>query len=355
MPKNFKIAFFELEPWEKEYFLKNLKPQKSKISDGTQKSKRFLMNCEMQFIDEHLTENNANQIKDVDAIGIFIYSSVNKKLLNNLPNLKLITTLSTGFDHIDLKECKKRKITVCNVPHYGENTVAEHTFALILNLTRKIHKAYERTIRGDFSLEGLRGTDLQGKTIGVIGAGSIGQHVVRIAKGFEMKVIAYDKFKNSKLAKKLDFKYVSLDYLLKNSDIVTLHVPYNKFTHHLIDKKAISKMKKDAIIINTARGAIIDTTALLEGLQSGKIAGAGLDVLEEECFIKEEKQILSKQFLKECDLKTVLQNHILLKQDNVIITPHNAFNSWEALHRILDTTIININSFLKKKPVNVVK
>lgn len=334
MPKKFKIAFFELEPWEKKYFSKNLKK------------------CDIQFIDGHLNESNVDRIKDFDAIGVFIYSAINKKLLEKLPNLKLIATLSTGFDHIDLKECRKRKITVCNVPHYGENTVAEHTFALILNLTRRIHKAYERTTKGDFSLDGLRGIDLQGKTIGVVGTGSIGQHVIRIAKGFDMKVMAFDKFKNLKLAKRLGFKYANFGNLLKKSDIVTLHVPYSKSTHHLINKAAISNMKKGALIINTARGGIIETEALLDGLQSGKIGGAGLDVLEGECFIKEEKQMLSRHFLKECDLRTVLQNHILLKQDNVIITPHSAFNSWEALHRILDTTILNINSFMKKKPVN---
>ncbi|MDP3766141.1 MAG: NAD(P)-dependent oxidoreductase [Nanoarchaeota archaeon] len=338
MPKTlFKIAFFELEDWEKGYLAKNLK------------------NCNLKFIDSHLDEKNAAQAKDFDAIGVFIYSIVDKKILESLPNLRLIVTLSTGFDHIDLKECKKRKITVCNVPHYGENTVAEHTFALILNLTRKIHKAYERTVKGDFTVEGLRGIDLQGKTIGVIGAGGIGRHVIRMAKGFEMKVIAYDKFKSSRLAKKLGFKYVSLDYLLKNSDIITLHTPYSKSTHHMINKKAISKMKKDVLVINTARGAIIDTSALLDGLQSGKIGGAGLDVLEGECFIKEERQLLSRNFMKECDLKTVLQDHLLLKRPNVIVTPHNAFNSWEALHRILDTTILNINSFLRKKPANAVK
>ena len=338
MHKNkLKIAFFELEHWEKEYFIKNLK------------------NIEVKFIDDHLNQNNVDDVKDADAIGVFIYSVVNKKILDKLPNLKLITTMSTGFDHIDIKECKKRKITVCNVPHYGENTVAEHTFALILNLTRMIHKAYDRTVRGDFSLDGLRGTDLHDKTIGVIGIGSIGQHVIRIAKGFEMNVIAFDKFKNLKLAKRLGFKYVSFDYLLKHSDVITLHVPYNKSTHHLIDKKAISKMKKGVLLINTARGGIIETNALLEGLQAGKIGGAGLDVLEGECFIREEKQILSKHFLKECDLKTVLQDHLLLKQPNVIVTPHNAFNSWEALQRILETTILNINSFLKKKKVNAVR
>jgi D-lactate dehydrogenase len=212
-----------------------------------------------------------------------------------------------------------------------------------LNLTRKIHKAYDRTVRGDFSIEGLRGTDLRRKTLGVIGTGSIGQHVIRIANGFEMNVIAYDKFKDIRLEKKLDFSYVSLEKLFKISDIITLHLPYNKSTHHLINKSVIAKMKKGVYIINTARGGIIDTSALLEGLQTGKIAGAGLDVLEEECFIKEERQILSKKFLNDCEIKTALQNHILLNQDNVIITPHNAFNSWEALHRILDTTILNIN------------
>lgn len=338
MPKiPFKIAFFELEQWEKDYFQKNLK------------------NCELKSIDGHLNEKNANKIKDADAVGVFIYSIVDKKILEKLPNLRLIVTLSTGFDHVDLKECKKRKITVCNVPHYGENTVAEHTYALILNLTRKIHKAYERTVKGDFTIEGLRGIDLQGKTLGIVGAGSIGQHVIRIAKGFEMNVLAFDKFKSSKLAKKLGFKYVSFDQLLISSDIITLHIPYNKSTHHLINKKAISKMKNGVILVNTARGGLIETKALLEGVQSGKIRGVGLDVLEGECFIKEEKQILSRHFLKECDLKMVFQNHVLLKQDNVLITPHNAFNSWEALHRILDTTILNINSFLRKKPVNVVK
>lgn len=338
MPKKpFKIAFFELEQWEKEYFKDRLK------------------GYELVFVDGHLDQISAGQTKNADAIGIFIYSAANRKALEKLPALKLVVTLSTGFDHIDLKECRKRKITVCNVPHYGENTVAEHTFALILNLTRKIHKAYERTVRGDFTIDGLRGIDLQGKTLGVVGAGSIGQHVIRIAKGFEMDVLAYDKLKNQKLAGKIGFKYADFDYLLRNSDIITLHAPYNKSTHHLINRRAISKMKKGVFLINTARGAIIETKALLEGIRSGKIGGAGLDVLEGECFIKEEKQILSKHFMKECDLKTALQDHLLLRQPNVIITPHNAFNSSEALQRILDTTILNINSFLKKKPVNVVK
>ncbi len=144
--------------------------------------------------------------------------------------------MSTGFDHIDLAECRKRKIKVANVPYYGENTVAEHTFALILSLSRNIHRAYIRALRGDHSIEGLKGFDLKGKTLGVIGAGHIGLHVIRIAKSFGMNVLAYDTRENRFLAEVLDFQYVPLEFLLKKSDIITLHVPYNKNTHHLSER-----------------------------------------------------------------------------------------------------------------------
>ncbi|MBI3034501.1 hydroxyacid dehydrogenase, partial [Candidatus Woesearchaeota archaeon] len=253
-----------------------------------------------------------------------------------------------------LDECKKRNITVCNVPFYGENTVAEHTFALILALSRKIIEGAERTRKGDFSLDGLRGFDLKGKTIGIVGMGSIGQHVARMAKGFEMNILAFDLRKDSKLAKSLGFRYVDFEYLLKNSSIITLHCPYSKATHHLINKSNIGKIKKGGILINTARGALIETEALVNALSRGIISSAGLDVLEEECAIKEEKQLLSKRFAQECDLRTVLENHILQRMENVVITPHNAFNSTEALLRILDTTIENIKAYSRKKPVNVV-
>ena len=331
-----KIAFFEIEEWEKPYIKDKLKSHK------------------LYFFDSALDEINADKIKDADIISVFIYSKVNKKILEKLENLKLIVTRSTGFDHIDLKECKRRNIIACNVPFYGENTVAEHTFALILSLTRKVPKAWEKTRKLDFSSEGLRGTDLRGKTIGVIGVGSIGKHVIRIANGFEMDVIAFDPFKDKKLEKELNFKYTSLDSLLKNSDIITLHCPYNKNTHHLINKNNIKKIKKGALLINTARGSLIETDALVKALDSGILSGAGLDVLEEECFVNEDKEVMSKHFPKECDLKIIIENHILAKRDNVIVTPHNAFNSIEALQRILDTTIGNIKCFLKGKAVNKV-
>ncbi len=331
-----RIVFFETENWEKEYLIKNLK------------------NLELKFFNGPLEKNHLTQVKECSIISPFIYSKFTKEILNFLPNLKLIATRSTGFDHIDISEAKKKNIKVCNVPYYGENTVAEHTFALILALSRKLCLSWERSKRGDFSPEGLRGTDLKGKTLGIIGMGHIGQHVARIAKGFEMEVIAYDLKKNLKLARELNFSYVDFEKLLKTSDIISLHTPYNKETHHLFNKKNIHLIKKGAYLINTARGALIETEALIKALGENILAGAALDVLEEECFIKEERQLLSKEFPKECDLKTVLQNHLLLQQENVIITPHNAFNSKEALERILETTVLNIDSFLKNKPINLV-
>lgn len=331
-----KIAFFESEPWEEEYLSKKLKHH------------------ELSFTSGHLDKTNARFFKDTDALGIFIYSPITKEVLDDLPKLKFITTMSTGYDHIDFEECEKKGIRVANVPFYGENTVAEHTFALILSLSRKIPQSVERTKKSDFSFDGLRGFDLKNKTLGVIGTGHIGQHVIRIAKGFEMNVIAYDPFPNEEAAKILDFKYMSLRDLLEKSDIVTLHAPYNKNTHHLINSENIHDTKKGALIINTSRGGLIETKALIEGLNAEIISGAGLDVLEEEGVIKEERQLLSKHYNKN-DLQIALQNHALLHDDRVLITPHNAFNSKEALERIMDTTVENIESFLKNQPVNLVK
>ncbi len=325
-----KIAFFEVEDWEEEYLRKKFK------------------GSNLSFFKDILDEKNAEFIKGIEIISIFIYSQINKNLLDRLKKLKAIATRSTGFDHIDVDECKKRKILVMNVPYYGENTVAEHTFALILALSRKIHKSYERTIRGNFSLEGLRGFDLKGKTIGIIGLGHIGKHVARIAKGFEMNILAFDLNKDLKFAKKFNLKYLSLNELLKNSDIITLHCPYNNKTHHLINKNNIGLVKQGAYLINTARGGVIETKALVGALARGNLGGAGIDVLEEESLIKEEIQLLSKNFPKK-NLQNLIENHILLAFDNVIITPHNAFNSKEALQRILDITIENIKCISSKK------
>ncbi|MEK7665045.1 MAG: NAD(P)-dependent oxidoreductase [Patescibacteria group bacterium] len=332
-----KIAFFEVEDWQKDYL------------------KEKLPKNELSFFTEPLLLDNISSAKSCSIISPFIYSQINKDILQKLPDLKMISTRSTGFDHIDIQAAKENKVIVCNVPFYGENTVAEHTFALILALSRKLVDSAQRARTGDFTLDGLRGFDLKGKTLGIIGLGHIGIHVARIAKGFEMNVLAYDPKEDKKLAKKIGFTYSGLEVLLSKSDIITLHAPYNEKTRHLINSKNINLIKRGAYLINTARGGLIETQALLKALSDGALAGAGLDVLEEECFIKEEAQLLSKEFPKTCDLKTVLRNHILLQQKNVIVTQHNAFNSNEALTRILDTTAENIISFISGSPQNLVK
>lgn len=331
-----RIAFFELEEWEKNYIRKNLK------------------GFDIKFFSEPLTTENVFKIKSVEYLGIFIYSKISREILDKLPKLKMIATFSTGFDHIDLDECQKRSVTVCNVPFYGENTVAEHTFALILALSRKLYDSIRRTRKGNFNYDGLRGFDLKGKTIGLVGTGHISAHVARIAYGFEMNILGYDISQNPELVQKYGMKYTSLNTLLKESDVVSLHLPLNDKTVHTINKDTIKLMKPTSLIINTARGGLIDTDALVQALQSKKIAGAGLDVLEEESVIKEERQILFAQFNKTYNMQTLLENHILMQLENVIMTPHNAFNSEEAVHRIIDTSLDNITKFLGKAPQNVV-
>ncbi|MBI2661898.1 hydroxyacid dehydrogenase [Candidatus Woesearchaeota archaeon] len=328
------IGFFNVELWEREY-LKKAFPKDT-----------------LFFHLGDITLGNVNTVSIIDVLSVFVHTKVPKKILDKLPRLKLIATRSTGFDHIDLEECRKRNIVVSNVPTYGENTVAEHTFALLLSLSRRIVDCVERTRKGSFSYMGLRGFDLKGKTIGIIGGGNIGQHVVRIAKGFEMNTLVFDVVKNKKLEKKLGFRYVSMGSLLKNSDIITLHVPYNKHTHHLINTAAFAKMKKGAILLNTSRGAVVDTEALVKVLRVGKLGGAGLDVLEGEDALNEELSLLRKGNQEEW--KLLLEDHLLLEMPTVLITPHNAFNTKEALMRILNVTIDNINAFKKGKKVNVV-
>lgn len=331
-----KIVFFEVHDWEKEYL------------------ERALTGHELTFYYGKLQEVNLDEYRDAEAISVFIYSTVTRELIKQLPNLKVVATRSTGFDHIDLAACHEQHITVCNVPTYGENTVAEHTFALILNLSRNVHKSYLRTLQNDFRIEDLRGFDLKGKTLGVIGAGHIGLHVIKIAKGFGMHVLAYDPKPNQFIADILHFNYASLDELYAKSDIITLHVPLIEQTRHIINHESIAKMKDGVIIINTSRGGVIDTDALYQGLVSGKIQGAGLDVIEDEKLVMEEAQLhhLSPE---KANWKSLVENLEILKMPNVVFTPHNAFNSQEALERILDTTIKNLQAAAAGEAINKVE
>jgi D-lactate dehydrogenase len=325
-----KIIFFEISTKEKNYI-----------------KKKFKKKYDLHFFPGTLTGDSIpSSINNADVISPFIYSDISSKIISQAKKLKLISARSTGYNHINLDAAKRKHISVANVPYYGENTVAEHTFALILALSRNLHKAYVRTTRSDFSLEGLRGFDLRGKTLGVIGAGSIGVHVIKIAKGFGMKIIASDVKPNHILTELLDFQYVSLDELLSNSDIITLHSPYNKNTHHLINMNNINRVKKGTLFINTARSGIIQPEALYHAIDKGIFGGAGLDVFEGEELLKEENQMLTKNVSVE-HLEALLKRNILLKRENVIITPHIAFDSVEAVERILDTTAENIINFFE--------
>lgn len=338
--KKYNILFLQTKKWEEKY----LQDQLAEVSAVAR----------VDFFSGKLEEAPLDKLRGYEIISPFINSEFKSDHFKKLDNLKMIATRSTGFDHIDLSAAAEHKVAVANVPVYGSETVAEHTFALILSLARKIPQSVERTQKSDFDLTGLQGFDLNHKTIGVIGTGNIGQNVVQIAHGFDMNILAFDPYPKDVLIKKYNVKYVDLPELFHQSDIITLHVPYNKKTHHLINKKSIKQIKKGAYIINTARGGLIDTDALLAGLVSGHIAGAGLDVLEGENFIQDEVELLDKEISKE-NLETLLHDHILIKMDNVIVTPHNAFNSKEAIIRILDTTVDNIISFIEGKSQNLVK
>jgi D-lactate dehydrogenase len=330
--KTLRIAGVELEPWESDYLV-------SALGAG-------------RFSEKHIDE--AGDLGDPEILTIFIYSKITKEILAKYPHLKFISTLSTGFDHIDLAACRERGVVVSNVPSYGENTVAEQALALLLALTRNIIPAVNRTRGGDFRLDDLRGVDLSGKTAGVIGTGRIGRHMIKMLQGLNMKVLGYDPRPQPEMAKELGFTYVDIDELLKQSDVVTIHCPATPETNHLINEPRLRMMKPSAYLINTARGSIVDTQALVKVLDEDHLAGVGLDVLEEECFIIDDRQLLSPHFNAQCDLKTVMADHVLLHHPRVIITPHNAFNTKEALIRILDTTIKNIQAFEAGQPVNVV-
>jgi D-lactate dehydrogenase len=327
-----KIVFFELEDWEITYF------------------KERILNQDVEYYKTGIQETHSESIYTADVISSFVFSKLDKSTLDKFINLKFISTMSTGYDHIDLEECRRRNIQVANVPSYGENTVAEHVFGLILNLSRKIYKAYQVTSKGKFSYEGLMGFDLKGKTLGVMGTGRIGQNVIKIAKGFEMNVIAYDPFPRLELENKLGFSYTDFEKVLSSSDVISINMPLNSQTYHIINRDSIQRMKDGAIIINTARGPIVDTNSLLEALNSGKLGGAGLDVLEGEMLMKEEKAVVSSSSnIAREQMAMLLQDYALMRLHNVIVTPHLAFYSKEAVTRILDSTLDNIFDFLENR------
>ena len=289
----------------------------------------------IDFFEEKLSKDTAHLAADHDVVCVFTNDIVDKEVIQKLSNkgIKFIALRCAGYNNVDLAAAAHEKIPVANVPKYSPYSVAEHTMAMLLTSVRRIHKAYNRTKDFNFDIDDLVGFELHGKTIGVIGTGMIGRRFIRICKGFGMKVIAYDKFP----IEKSNVDYVSKDELFRESDIISIHCPLTNLTKHIINKNSISKMKKGVIILNTSRGGLIDSDALLDGLMSKKIGAACLDVYEDESDIFFHD--LSNHIMKDDILAR------LLSMPNVIITSHQAFLTEEALKNIADTTLKNIGEF----------
>ncbi|MEG2348157.1 MAG: 2-hydroxyacid dehydrogenase [Clostridia bacterium] len=319
-----KIAFFDTKEYDRNLF--------------DEYNKKYEYN--ITYFESKLNRETAPLAIGFDVVCIFVNDIVDKETINILKKcgVKLIALRCAGFNNVDIKNMNK-SIKVVRVPAYSPYAVAEHAVALLLSIDRKIYKAYQRTKKYNFTLNGLLGFDINGKTVGVIGTGKIGKVFIKIMKGFGTNVIAYDLFKDENAEKELGFKYVTLDELYKKSDVISLHCPLTKQTSKMIDKESIAKMKEGVIIINTSRGKLIDTDSLIKKLEEGKIGGLGLDVYEdeEEFFLND----MSNSYVRDKDLS------ILLSMPNVVITSHQAFFTKEALNKIANDTFENIKNIFE--------
>ncbi len=304
--------------------------------------KEHLKGLNVEFYETQIQNIPLERIKDVDVLSVFVFDKVGREYLSQLKNLKLIITRSAGYDHIDLNFCKEKGIYVAHMPAYSPKSIAEHTFAMILSLTRKLKAAEINGKNLNFSQEeNLLGTDLDELTLGIIGTGRIGTETAKIALGFGMDVIAYDIKENEDL-KKSGVKYLSFEDVIKNADIISLHVPYTPETHHLINRDTIEKMKDGVYLINTSRGAVIDTDALYEFFFKGKFSGIGLDVFEDEDIL------ILKEYKKGKSSDKNLKILELLSCDNVIVTPHIAYFTKKAIKNIRKCTVEAIKMFIEK-------
>lgn len=326
------------------------KIDEQQITDGLRATDHYWTYCK-----DTINPNNADPESEV--LSVFVNSNVTRQVLERMPKLKLIATRSTGFDHIDLDYARERNITVVNVPTYGENTVAEYAFSLLLAVTRKLIPTVTSTENGNFIPSMHTGVDLKDKTFGIIGMGRIGQHAARIAKGFGMNVIAFDHHENSETSQQIGFSYTSFDDVIAKSDVISLHVPLTSTNYHMINQHTIARMKRGVIILNTARGELIENRALILALQSGRIAGAGIDTLEGEHFLSKLNMIqaIAHNSTSPATYEHATENYLLLHMPNVVITQHAAFNTAEAIKRINDTTSQNIIDFWYDSTPNKVK
>lgn len=313
-----KIAFFDSKNYDKESFNDHNK----------------MYNYEITYFESKLNSETASLTKGFDVVCIFVNDKADANTLKSLEEngVKVLALRCAGYNNVDIEH--KGKLKIVHVPQYSPYAVAEHAVGLLLSINRKLYKSYQRTRKYNFSLDGLLGFDIHGKTVGVIGTGRIGKAFISIMKGFGTNVIAYDTYPNEQASKELDFKYVDLDTLYKESDIISLHCPLFKETEKMINRDSISKMKDGVIIINCSRGKLINTNDLVKKLSEGKIGGVGLDVYEdEEAFFLRD---MSNSYVRDTNLS------ILLSMPNVFITSHQAFFTREALNKIASDTLENI-------------
>lgn len=320
--------------------------------DVEQDEQNFLREKNEGKYDYFITEKSLNDLeeipeeyKEAKIISCFTTSRVGKEVLKQFTSLELIALRSVGFNHIDLDYCNERGIVVENTPNYGNKSVAEFAFGLLLDVCRKITRSYIDYKEIKVNSQNLIGRELGGKTVGVVGLGAIGSEFARLAYGFDMKILGFDLGKNEKLEELYKVEYVDFDRLLQESDFISLHAPLTQHNCHMFNEDSFKKMKNSAIIINTARGELIDAQALYNALTKKEISGAGLDVLENEETISDPDYLNDINRLNECALKQTILNTRLQQLENVIITPHIAYNTYEAINRILETTMHNINAF----------
>lgn len=331
-----RVVVFETEDWEREA------------------CRRLMHDHALSCTREPLNAETAEAHAEAEVASPFVNSRLSAEVLERLPRLRLVATRSTGYDHIDLATCRARGITVCNVPGYGDATVAEHVFALLLGLSHRLVEAVEATRRGAFAQAGLRGFDLRGRCLGVVGTGRIGRRVIEIARGFGMEVLAHDLRPDEAEAARLGFRYAPFATVLAEADVLTLHVPGSPGAPPLLSDAELGAMKPGAVLINTARGSLVDPAALVRALRAGRLRAAGLDVLPQEPLLRDEAEVFRLDRSSEPELRSLLASNVLLQLPNVIVTPHNAYNTEDAVHRIIETTLDNIEAFARGAPQNVV-
>lgn len=327
-----KVIFFDVEDYEKDFLIKE--------SEGK---------YDYKLVSEPLNNLKpvSQEYKDAKIISCFTNSRVSEEVLVQFPELKLIALRSVGYNHIDIEYCKKHSIAVETTPDYGNMSVAEFAMGLLLDVSRKITRSYLNLKKQEVDPIKSIGFELYGKYIGILGLGAIGSEMVRLAYGFGMKILGVDIKENKKLQEKYGLQYTTLDDLLTRSDVVSLHMPLTNDNAHIFNSEAFKKMKNTAVLINTARGELIDTQALYTALTTNEIAGAGLDVLECEETLSNPDYLDDIGRLNDNSLRKTLLNNRILNLDNAIITPHIAYDTTEAIHRILETTIDNINAFIE--------